>query len=309
MKIIKPASFLLMSLCVNTAFALESLPEDELAQATGQDGITMSVDLPASGLRAQYVDFGDTTGVPSTIKPGFEFFRGDMLFRSVGVKVCSEAVIDGTCTSTGFSPGFVLNFDTTGDADGVGGTIDPMLNITLGLTGSAKKFRFYIDKLTLRNGSGGNEVTFLDFVHTDGTGDYFDILPSGAGTLLSFQLGSESPSSHMIHFNNANFGTINFGTLVVRDKTDTVNGGACAACNMSFGFKLDNVNLTGSGIDVSDTGLVFSASSFVTPLDITFSNITVGNTVTGTNTATDMGTIGIKGLQVTNFSLTIAGKS
>jgi hypothetical protein len=309
MKIIKPASLLLMSICMNSAFALESLLEDELSQAIGQDGITVSVDLPASGLKAQYVSIGDTTGIPSTIKPGYEFFRGDMLVRNVGVRICSEAVIDGACTSTGFSPGFVLTADATGDADGVGGTIDPLVNITFGLTGSAKKFRFYIDKIALRNGSGANEVTFLDFVHSDGTGDYFDIVPVGAGTLFTLQLGNESPSSHMINFNNANFGTINFGTLVLRDKTDTVNGGACAACNMSFGFKLDNVNFTGVGVDIADEGLVFSAATLASPMDVTFSNITVGSTITGTNTATDMGTVGIKGLQVTNFSLTIAGKS
>ena len=63
------------------------------------------------------------------------------------------------------------------------------------------------------------------------------------------------------------------------------------------------------GIDIGTAGLVFSASFFVTPMDITFSNIAVGNTITGTNTATDMGTIGIKGLQVTDYSFTIAGKS
>ncbi len=307
MKTIKYASVVLLSLFTNSVFALESLPEDELALATGQDGVVVDVGLPAIGWIINSIGVSDSTGIPNTIKPGYDFFRADLIARNIGMKTCTEATINGTCTSIA-SPSIRLAFDTTGDANNNATTDDPMISMTLSLINGAKKFRFYIDKIALRNGSALNETTFLDFNHSDGVGDYYDILPVGAGTLLTMQLANEN-SGHLLHFNNANFGTIDFGSIVLRDKTDTVNGGACAACNMSFGFKLDNVDLTGAGLDLSSEGLVFSAASFVTPLDITFSNIKVGNTITGTNTATDMGTMGIKGLQVTNFTFTIAGKS
>lgn len=305
MKTKKIAAIFVGSLCLNTAFALELLPEDELSLATGQDGQTMFIALPAVGWTAQALSLTDSTGIESTVKPGYDFHAGTLVARNVGVKTCTESAINGVCTSV-VNASIKFQYDAIGDIYGGGGS-NPMLNITVGLTGGANKFRFYIDKLALRNGSGANEVTFLDFNNSDGVGDYVDIAPVGGGTLLTVQLGNES-SGNMINLTNANFGSIDFGQLIIRDKTDAVNGGACASCNLRFGFRLDGVNLTGSGFDIIDEGLIFSATSFVTPMDITFSNIAVGNTITGTNTATDMGTIGIKGLQVTNFSLTIAGK-
>ena len=301
------AALWLALLSFNSAFALELMPEDELSQATGQDGVTILVGLPAAGWTASQVTLLDKTGIVNTVKPGFDFHAATLLARNVGVKTCTESAINGACTSIA-TASIQLVFDTVGDIIGGGGSDSPMLNISLSLINGANKFRFYIDKIALRNGSGANEVTILDIVHSDGVGDYVDIAPVGGGTLLTLQLGNEA-SGRMVNLTNANFGSIDFGQLVIRDKTDTLNGGACAACNIRFGFRLDSVNLTGSGFDLDTQGLTYSAASFVTPMDITFSNIAVGNTITGANTATDMGTIGIKGLQVTNFALTLSGKS
>lgn len=293
-------SLLVTSLCVSSAFALETLPEDELAQSSAQDGISVLLALPAAGWTAQSIALIDKTGIPSAIKPGFEFNRGDLIARSVGVKTCSDPV--GPACTSNISPSIALTIDTVGDTDGNSSTPDSMLNLSLSLTGGATKLRFYIDKIGLRNGFGANETTFIDFVNSDGVGDYIDIFPIGGGPLLNLQLGSET-AGHMLTFANGNFGTIDFGTIFLRDKTDTLNGGACATCNLSYTFKMDNVDLTGAGFDISNDGLVFSVSSFLTPIDITFGNIRAGNS--GTN----MGTIGVKGLQVTNLALTISGKS
>lgn len=295
-------SLLVSSLCVSSAFALESLPEDELAQSSAQDGISVLLALPVAGWTAQSIALIDKTGIPSTIKPGFEFNRGDLIARNLGMKTCSDIAINGACTSINLSPSIALTLDTVGDTDGNSATADSMLNLSVGLIGGAKKIRFYIDKIGLRNGFGANETTFIDFVHSDGVGDYIDILPAGGGTLFNLQLGSET-AGHMLTIANGKFDTIDFGSIFLRDKSDTLNGGACATCNLSFTFKMDNVDLTGAGFDISNDGLVFSVSSFVTPIDITFGNIRAGNS--GTN----MGTIGVKGLQVTNLALTISGKS
>lgn len=295
-------------LVIPSVYALENLNEEDLSQTTGQDGISAFVLLPAAGWTAQEMALTDKTGIPNTVKPGFDFHSGTVVAKNLGLKVCLESSINGSCSVVNVGgmnfQGIRLDMDTVGNVSNTGA----MLNIQASLLAGSGKLRVYLNKIALRNGLGGNESTFIDFNNPDtanGNKDYFDLVPSD-GKLFTLQLGNES-SGHMISFGSTAYNTIDFGQIRITDKTDTGVGGN--NLNLRFGLKLDNVNLTGMGIDIGAAGLVFSASSFVTPMDITFSNIAVGNTITGTNTATDMGTIGIKGLQVTDYSFTIAGKS
>ncbi len=292
-KIIKRTLQTLAScLMASSVYALENLSEDDLAQTTGQDGITTSFVLPVAGWTADEVVFIDKTGVPSTIKPGFDFHSGSLVAKNVGIKACTEASINGACdTSTGFRG---ISFEV----DKVGG-IEPMLNIRAKLF-NASKFRIYIDKIALRNGLGGNEGTLIDFNHPDagnGNKDYFDLLPSG-NDLFTVQLGSES-SGHMVHFGTTVFNAIDFGEVRITDKLDTGVGGN--GRNLRFDLVLANVNLTGAGIDIAADGLVITTPN-LTNLDITFNNIAAGSS------AVTMGNMGIKGLNLSNHSLTIAGK-
>lgn len=283
----------LLCLAAAPCLALESISEEELSAASAQDGISLGVILPTAGWTAQSVALIDQTGVPSTIKPGYEFNSATLLAKSVGLKACTEAVINSTCTSS--ISGFMLNFDAVGDM-GFGA----MLNVGVRLF-NASKIRVYVDKIALRNGLGANEGTLIDFNHQDaanGNKDYIDLLPT-TSTLFNIQLGNES-SGHMISFGTTVFNQIDFGEVRFTDKNDTGVGGN--GRNLRFNLLVDNVNLTAAGIDLAPEGLVISTPN-LNNMNVTFGNISAGTS------AINMGTVGVRSLNLSNHTLTIVGKS
>ena len=274
---------------ISSVCALENLNEEDLANVTGQDGISVLVVLPTAGWTAQSIGLTDKGVLPAD--------NATLLAIDVGVKVCYEATINGTCGVLG-KQGIKFNMDFVGDSDGAGSG-GAMLNIQSQLFGAAKKLRVYIDSIELRNSAGGNKSTIIDFNNPDSSGkDYFDLMPSD-GKLFTLQLGSETASSHMFSFGTTVFNTIDFGEIRLTDKADT--GVAGNGRNLRFKLRLDNVDLTGAGLDINPTGLMFTTPG-LTNMNVTFSDI-----IAGSNN-TSMGTIGIQGLNLSNHRLTITGK-
>lgn len=282
-----------------SAYALEYLNENDLAQTIGQDGVSIAFVFPESGWTAQEISLTDKTGIPNTIKPGYDFNSAAIVAKSIGIRSCLELMTGGGCITTGLQ-GINMDLDVTGDANQNGISDDPMLNIRVNLL-NANKLRVYIDKITLRNGLGGNESTLIDFNHPDAANDnedYFDLLLSD-GQLFNIQLGNES-SGHMISFGSTVINTVDFGEVRLTDKTDTGVGGN--GRNLRFNLRLDNINLTDAGLDVGSKGLVFTTPN-LTNMNVTFGNISAGTS------ATNMGTIGIQGLNLSKHALIISGKS
>lgn len=291
---------------ISSSYALETLPEEEMAETVAQTGVTFLVQPPANGWIVRSIGVGDLTGIDSSIKPGYDFNRGDMVAMNLGFKTCTESTINGTCTAVN---GPTLNFsvDMTGDADNNGTTNDPLLNISMSLVNGANKIRLYIDKIALRNGSGSNQSTIIDFVHSDAAAlgqatdsgkDYIDILPTGSN-LFTIQLANENQGS-MFAFSNLNLAQIDFGEVRLVDKTDT--GVSGNNHNLRFNFTIDNLNLNGASVDLAATGLQFRTPN-LNNMNVTFGNISIGSS------AVNMGTIGLMGLNLSNHTLTIAGKS
>lgn len=284
----KNALALCVALCANSscAMALEVMAEEELSALSAQDGITMLLALPTNGWRANEISLTDRGGI-STVA-GYNN-DGTILAKNVGFNLCTNGV-GATCT-TAAAREMKFDLDTVGNINGGVGN-KPMLNVAFSLVAAAK-IRFYIDDIRLRNGpSGANEVTIIDFLQ-----NYIDIVPIGSSTLFTIQLGNEA-LGHMLHFTNGNFGTVDFGTIAFLDKQTPAN-------SVRFGFKLDNVDLTGSGFDASAaSGLVYSAANFGGGvLNATFSDIKMGGAA-----AASMGTIGLQGISVSNLNVAVKGK-
>ncbi len=294
-------SVLVSLLIIPNVYAIENLTEDDLAQVSAQDGFTAKFILPINGWTADAVALIDQTGIPATIKPGYDFHAGTILAKNVGIKPCPEASINGACNALSTRAyGWQFIFDTVGDADGNGVGNDPMLSIQAKLLSNTNKLRIYLDKISLRNGAGNNEAAVIDFNHPDAANankDYFDLLPSD-GKLFNLQLGSES-TGRMISFGTTVYSAIDFGQVRITDKMDTGVGGN--GRNLRFDLALANINLTGAGFDIGTEGLNFFSPN-LTNLDVTFNNIAAGSS------AVTMGNIGIKGLNLSNHVLTITGK-
>ena len=178
-----------------------------------------------------------------------------------------------------------------------------MLNVSLTLGGGANKMRFYIDKISVANNTGGAPTTLMTFGgrtggDVDRYGHYIDIVPQGSNkTILNMQMGFER-QGHMVKFVNGNFGTLDFGTVSFVDAANTNN-------SMRFGFTIDEFDISDLGIDIDTTGLMFRHSNFGNgSMDITFSDIKMGGA-----SAASMGTIGLQNISITNLVVTVAGKS
>ncbi|WP_107865543.1 hypothetical protein [Agitococcus lubricus] len=291
---------LIVSLLLSASgHALELLEEADLAQTVAQDGLDISFILPTNGWTINTMQLTDQSGIPATIKPGYEFNAGNILFKDIAVRGCVQNSIGGDCTSAG-THGFRLILDSVGNI----GDGSPMLNIQTTLSGATQKVRVYMDKIAIRNSLGLNEATLIDFNNRDTTvasaylnRDYIDFLPT-TSTLFTLQLGGEL-SGRMISFGATSFNTINLGEIRLVDKVDTGFGGN--GRNLRFGLTLTDVNLSNAGLDMTPEGLAFSTPS-LTGLDITMSNIT-------TNTSgVTMGSIGVRDLNLSQHSLILTGK-
>lgn len=291
----KNALALCVALCANSSYvmALDAMNEEELSALSAQDGITMAIALPTNGWRANEISLTDTNGISASIVAGYAN-AGTIVAKNVGFNTCLQSTINGACSPMAAgAPTLKFDLDMIGDSNGAAAGGGAMLNIAFSLTGGANKIRFYIDDIYLRNGSAGTTETKL-IAFEQG---YVDVAPIGSSSLINIQLGGDEATTHLVHFTNGNFGTIDFGTVAILDAVTPANG-------VRFGFKLENFDITNSGFDINPDGLIYTAANFGGgALNATFSDIKMG--AVG---AASIGTIGIEGIKVTNLALTISGK-
>ena len=297
----KNALALCVVLCTNSlsAMALEPMAEEEMSGLSAQDGITLMFQMPQdTGWRANSIALVDKNGIDASLLAGYAN-AGKLMATNVGIKTCTESSINGSCTGT-LLPTLRFDVDMVGDHNG-NGIASPMLNVGFSLMGGANKIRFYIDKIALNNSAGTSQVNLIDFGgrtggDIDAAGDYIDILPNGSKSFLNLQFGFQR-QGYMMMFTNGDFGTIDFGVVSFLERTNANN-------SLRFGFKLDNVDITGTGFDIDTKGLLYRADNFGGgTMNATFSDIKMGGA-----SAASIGTIGLQGISVTNLAVTVAGK-
>jgi hypothetical protein len=274
--------FVLLAACLPfCASALEAVDDEILSDASGQTGVTISA---SANWVSQQVRIHDLSGVLSSIRPGYENNTGDLLLNGFGIQGCHDA---GCTSSTNYT--FDINVDAVGGAT-------PVAKLTVAWATGVQRLRIWLGGIGIRNAQGLNEFEFLDLAQ-----GYVDIsrptLPVGSTTpTLSLELGNE-PGGHMMTLSQANFGTLNFGTVLLRDKTDNLANNR----NLRFDFTMDNVNLSGATVDIVSDGLVMNTPS-LSSLNLTFSNVLAGNI------ATNMGSFGVVGMNLSNLQLKVGGK-
>lgn len=282
------AFFIMLCAVSSSGFALEIASEEDLSGVSGQDGLSIHIDLPTNGWRATSMSLTDTNGIGAAVMAGYTS-PGTLMATNVGINTCSNGV-SATCTAAG---GFFFNVDAVGDNNGaaVGGS--PMLNVSFTLAGGANKMRLFVDDIRLRNGpTGSTQTVLVDFLQ-----NYIDIVPIGSLSLMTMQFGGEN-FGHLLHFLNGNFGTISFGTVALLDTTNSAN-------SVRFGLTLDEVNLTGAGLDFNNKGLIFTDPNFGKgAMDVTISDVRIGGA-----SAASIGSFGVRNISVTGLEVTLAGKN
>ncbi|MEY4515822.1 MAG: hypothetical protein RL180_168, partial [Pseudomonadota bacterium] len=100
------------------AFALESMSEADMSQTTGQDGVTMSIALPAGGINMQMI-LHDTDGLAPN---GTEGSDGAIVFGN-GTAAGNFQISGGT---------IIMDIDADGGT-GAAAATGPVLNVKIGL--------------------------------------------------------------------------------------------------------------------------------------------------------------------------------
>ncbi|HMY28304.1 MAG TPA: hypothetical protein PK211_04930 [Agitococcus sp.] len=283
-----------------SAMALEQITEEELSTVSAQDGVSILWKMDDNGVRINSMALVDKNGIDTSITTGYNN-AGKLIASNLGFKTCAESTINGSCTTL-LLPTIRFDIDAIGDHNG-NGISSPMLNVSLTLGGGANKMRFYIDKISVANNTGGAATTLMTFGgRTDGDvdsyGHYIDIVPQGSNkTILNMQMGFER-QGNLIKFTNGNFGTIDFGTVSFIDGTNTAN-------SLRFGLKLEEFDITDLGIDIDTTGLMFRHANFGgNAMDITITDIKMGGA-----SAASMGTIGLQNINIKDLVVVVAGKN
>lgn len=302
---------LLVVLSLQTpAWAMDSLNEEQLAQAVGQDGITIKI-LPASktgttltpgkiGLNA--VRWTDKDGISSAIN-GTTYTQSGGLVTNMransGLWFCTNTT--GAC-ATSSQP-----MTLTMDMDGAGNK--PKQAYLLGvfrLANDLKRIHFDIDSIGLRAGnsatntpiatlSNGINLTFA------GTG------PAGMNFSFGGPTAKGTDYDALVNLVNFNLASLDLGTVSL-----VSSGGQTGESSLRFGAKVTNLDLSGSNMDLSAAGLVLSKST-LGKFNVEVNNIeagVIGNQAAGTfdNLKNgSLGSVGMTGIQLTNPRFTIKG--
>lgn len=309
----------LLAVLVMPAFAvqaMEQLDDHQMAASTGQDGITIGIQLPNSTISFDQIGLVHIDDRNNPASPR----------ASLVMAPNNYSATQGIRFFTGAGTSTLQPFTMKIDADSNGG--DPLLNVSFALPTDLERIRIspfsiYIAdgsgsvfSSRLTNGVGSNTlragVTEMVRVGTNG----IDIRFKAADPIaFNLQLGAE-PQGHMFQFTGGSLLQIMSNAPI--EVMSLNNGGTTqsslklnldiSATNQAVGFRLN-----GFYGDISANGLVIGKDGWTDDLNIRISNIVAGDlpavspTVFNGLTNGSMGNIGLEGLRVENLKINVAG--
>lgn len=276
----------------SSAFAMESMEDEALAETTGQDGVTINITPPAAGISMSNV-IHDSNG-----------FTGA---TSAGAIVIGNPLAAAGHTITSFdTPGATtidMLIDATGDIDSVTVGNQAALNIAITIpTGTI------INTGTIsaaRSAGGGVAVT-------DQTGVILEnaAITLGATTLV-MTLGNEvATTGQMMRFNTTMTGGLDISNFALKDANGGGTGGSGIRANIAVDDAGAGTNLTiDAKVDVVPTGLQLATTQIGvagtgagTGFDMSMTGVKLGDT-----TAVAIGTVDVIGLNMNGTLIKIAG--
>jgi hypothetical protein len=299
-------------------YAMDVLDDTQLAQLTGQDGISITIQ-PKSATQAGLIGFSDAAfidrdGLTGTTGASIRNVSAgtSTAYTGVGSVLLNMRANSGIqlLTSTGTYSVGAITIDM--DADGSAGqSSKPMLYMTVNLPADVVKIKADIQDFSVRADtlSGLNVVTgsvekpIVQFSQ----GIDFTL---ASQLKLAIVLGAEGTAANMNHFVtlvSANFSSIDLGTVTLPSI-----GGLANESSLSAKVKLTNLDLSGAYLDVVSTGLTFGKAT-IGPFNATITDLTAGTV--GQSSATvfngtkvgSLGSFGANGITTTNFKMTVSG--
>lgn len=299
-----------------TVHAMEQLDDHQMAAATGQDGITIGIQLPNSTISFNQLGL---THVADRSNPA-------SARASLVMAPNNYSPTQGIRFFTGAGTPTLQPFTIKVDADANAG--DPLLNVNFALPTDLERIRInpfsvYIADSSgsifssrLTNGAGSNTlragVTETLRVGTNG----IDIKFKASDTVaLNMQLGAEA-QGHMFQFTGGSLLQVVSNSPI---EVMSLNNGGTAQTSLKLSLDIsatDQVTgfrLNGFYGDISASGLVIGKDGWTDKLDIRINNIIAGDIPAVSPTAFNglangsMGNIGLEGVRVENLKINVAG--
>ena len=258
-----------------TGFSMEAMEDSALSNVTGQDGLTIGLNLPNLTLDVNVHDNDGLAGI-----------SGD----------AGAIMIDDMIINTGGD-----SIDVVVDADGNGGA--PVLNVGVTIPGGTT---ISTGDISVGSSAGmGNAMT----AQSDVILDSMDI--TLGATTLNIQLGNEVQTvtgvgggtvTQMIALNSTITGGINITNFSLNDATATT-GGSLSATNVAVTGTAEGGDITTAiGVNLDNTdGLVIGIGTLGT------AGLTVEMTDVALGTAAPIGDVEIVGLNLNGSTITVAG--
>lgn len=279
------------------AYAMEAMDEEALSAATGQDGITVAITLPAAGITMTQI-IHDLDGHVGNANSG-AIVIGDPADPT-------NAVAGGPAPMTISTTGAItLTIDADGgDATPVAaGETGAYLNIGVALSGVTT---IHTGDLSVAN-SAGTDVRGGNFgsVAAAGTSTIMKDMTITLGAVnMNIQLGDE-PQGAMIKLNTAITGGLDIANMDLADGGGTFTGGSILIDNQHLEDAGAGTNLTvAADVDVTAGGLRVALASFgsASGVDARMTGVKLGNAAAGY-----LGDIEIMGLNLNGTAITISG--
>ena len=313
-----PIIFLTTFIPLSSSWAMQAMEDADLAQQTGQDGVTLDIKLPNSAVtfsEAALIDSNGMTNATSTaslvIAPT-SYTTGSgirLLSGSTGNTVATAPVSVAIDADGGATP--LLNAEVSMPSDMQRIKIDPFsIFLATGsnwiygtsrvFNGAAGTIRAGVTEL-LKIGNNGIEITFK---------------PSNP-VKINLQLGAEQ-QNHMFMFTGGILESIKTGSAgtdaieIMSKNTSSTNS------SLKFNFDLTATNSTGISLtgfygDINDNGLTFGKDGATDKMNLVLSNVIAGSagvqdaaTFNNLKNAS-IGNIGIVGASVTNLKVNVKG--
>ena len=310
----------LLAVLVMPAFAvhaMEQLDDHQMAAATGQDGITIGIQLPNSTIsfsQLGLVSIDDRSNPASS--------RASLVMAPN-----NYSPTQGIRFFTGAGTPTLQPFTIKVDADANAG--DPLLNVNFALPTDLERIRINpfsvyiadgsgsIFSSRLTNGAGSNTlragVTEMLRVGTDGIDMTF---LAGDTVALNVQLGAEA-QGHMFQFTGGSVLSVASNSPI---ELVSKNGAATSSLQFNLDIRASNQTVSPVGFrlagfygDLSANGLVIGKDGWTDKLDIRINNIIAGDIPAVPSTAFnglangEMGNIGLEGLQIKDLKINVAG--
>lgn len=299
----------LCSVSHTAVYALDLLDDKEMSQATGQDGVTISLDLGTRGaITFDHAVIEDRDGISSSTTHN----------NAAGFAYVTQGSGKGISFHNGTS---LIAKPLSIEIDADGNNASPVMNIALKFAPNLSKIK--LDAFTIGLVKMGSNFSIdansrRDIIKTGANG--IDINLNAANPLgVNLQLGNQ-PQDALFKFVGS-INSINADDLEILSYQ--CSGATCtstAGHSMKFDFELKANESSTNGIrlnnltgNLNNDGLVVTNTGTLDKVDINLTGITFGNLGDSSTSHFDslkngsIGNIGLEGIAVKDFKMSVKG--